>query len=106
MAERPVALPPDNDGRSSMHPSVEFRILENCPGWYWEVIYREVLARGVADSQENACAQAAAAKKRIQSVESERGNPRLHQTARTTLRSAKTGRSAVDRAKVSPPGSL
>ena len=48
-----------------MHPSVEFRILENGPGWYWEVIYREVLARGVADSQENACAQAAAAEKKL-----------------------------------------
>src|SRR5262249_36173794 len=38
-------------GRARMHPSIEFRILENGQNWYWEIISdREVMARGVADS--------------------------------------------------------
>ena len=48
-----------------MHPSVEFRILENGSGWYWEVILRKVLARGAADTQNAACAQEAAAEKKL-----------------------------------------
>jgi hypothetical protein len=41
------------------------RILENGDGWYWEVVAgHQVLARGVADSQQDACAQAAEAKQK------------------------------------------
>ena len=52
-----------------MSHSIEYRILENGPGWYWEVMLdREIVARGVADSQKDACTQAAAAEKKIESA--------------------------------------
>jgi len=48
-----------------MANALEFRILENGDGWYWEVVAEhQVLARGVADSQQDACAQAAEAKQK------------------------------------------
>jgi dsRNA-specific ribonuclease len=50
-----------------MPHSIEYRILENSPGWYWEVIEgREVVARGVAPSQKDACAQAAEAERKAE----------------------------------------
>ena len=41
----------------------EYRIMENGSGWYWEVVAsnREVLARGVAETQAEARTQAQAA---------------------------------------------
>ena len=48
-----------------MPASVEYRIMENGPGWYWEVIEgHEVIGRGVAASQKNACSQAAEAERK------------------------------------------
>jgi hypothetical protein len=48
-----------------MPASVEYRILENGPAWYWEVIEdRDVIARGVAASQKDACSQAAEAERK------------------------------------------
>ena len=51
-----------------MSNSLEYRILENSPGWYWEVIRggREIVARGVAPSQKDACAQAAEAERKAE----------------------------------------
>ncbi len=50
-----------------MSESIEYRILENGPGWYWEVINgREVVARGVAPSQKDACSQAAEAERKAE----------------------------------------
>jgi len=50
-----------------MPHSIEYRILENDPGWYWEVIDgREVVACGVAPSQKDACAQAAEAERKAE----------------------------------------
>jgi hypothetical protein len=50
-----------------MPNSIEYRILENDPGWYWEVIDdQEVVARGVAPSQKEACSQAAEAERKAE----------------------------------------
>ena len=50
-----------------MPHSIEYRILENGPDWYWEVIDgQEVIARGVAPSQKDACAQAAEAERKAE----------------------------------------
>jgi hypothetical protein len=40
--------------------ALEYRILPNGSGWYWEIIGhdREVLARGIADTQAHARADA------------------------------------------------
>jgi hypothetical protein len=49
------------------HPSVEFRIMQNGDGrWYWEVIKdaREVVRRGVADTEPDACQDASDAARR------------------------------------------
>jgi hypothetical protein len=56
-------------GEWTMPSNIEYRILENVPGWYWEVIDgREVIARGVAPSQKDACAQAAEAERKMESA--------------------------------------
>jgi hypothetical protein len=50
-----------------MPQSIEYRIMENGPGWYWEVINgNEVVARGIASSQKDACAQAAEAERKAE----------------------------------------
>ena len=50
-----------------MPHSIEYRIMENDPGWYWEVIdSNEVVARGIASSQKDACAQAAEAERKAE----------------------------------------
>jgi ABC-type protease/lipase transport system fused ATPase/permease subunit len=50
-----------------MPHSIEYRIMENGPGWYWEVIDgNEVVARGIASSQKDACAQAAEAARKAE----------------------------------------
>ena len=48
---------------------VKRRILQNFPGqgWYWEIVAgHEVMARGLADTHEEACSQAAEAKRQRQ----------------------------------------
>ena len=50
-----------------MPHSIEYRIMENDQGWYWEVIdSNEVVARGIASSQKDACAQAAEAERKAE----------------------------------------
>ena len=49
-----------------MPQSIEYRIMENGPGWYWEVISNEVVARGIASSQKDACAQASEAERKAE----------------------------------------
>jgi hypothetical protein len=52
-----------------MANALEFRILENGDGWYWEIVAgRQILARGVAESREDACAQAAEAKQKAVAI--------------------------------------
>jgi hypothetical protein len=41
---------------------LEYRVLENGPSWYWEVVLdHAVLARGLADTRDDAYAQASSA---------------------------------------------
>ena len=52
-----------------MANALEFRILENGDGWYWEVVAGpQVLARGVAESRQDACAEATEAKQKAAAI--------------------------------------
>ena len=52
-----------------MANALEFRVLENGGGWYWEVVAgHQVLARGIADSRQDACVQAAEARQKAVAI--------------------------------------
>jgi hypothetical protein len=53
-----------------MGTDVEFRVMPNDGRWYWEVIKdgREVVARGIADTESAACEQAGEAARKAKLI--------------------------------------
>ena len=57
---RASTLPPVRHGMRTMNHPNQTRIMQNGPGWYWEVVTkdRDVIARGIADNHAQARADA------------------------------------------------
>jgi hypothetical protein len=54
---------------NTSHQDVEFRVMPNGDGWYWEVVTEGlVVSRGVADTEPEACQAASAAARKAELI--------------------------------------